>query len=671
MSDKVVLTAYGVIGWEIDPTEISRTLHRHRNSRIELRLHSPGGYTSDASAIGAAIRRHGDVHVVVDGLAASAASLIAMSARSVTMSADAEMMIHRPWVFAVGEAEDLRKSADHLDSVEDRMVARYVARTGLEEATIREMLAAETWMSAAEAVEFGFADEVGNESGSDNDEVIAAYLVSAETDQQLYSYRHPRERTGQIAAILAAKSPKPSKREEIMENEEEVTTSAGDDVVARATQREITAAAKLAEAEKRRSEERQAIAKERERIGQINALCARHGIPDELRASYIDGGVSLERVNGAILTYLHDTQALLGPSVQVGEDAGERLVQDVRNSLECRLGFAEPDPKNRLIGQPLQAMATFFDPLRGIGGADNAVRRVFQSSANVDPTITHTSSDFPGILAGVAYKSLLQGYAEFPHTHQEWTRTGQMSNFHPAVRTGLGKFADLAPVEEGAQYVSTTLGDTSAQLSLDKYGNTFGITWEAVVNDDLNALTDIPRRFGAAARRTVENKVYGLLEDNVLMPDGEELFHTAHNNGANDLLTKDNLIKAITAMKSQLADGQKAGMVPRYLVVPTELEFTARELLLPAPPGSPPNILGGALEIIVSQALTETARWYVIAGPQNDTAEVAYLNGKKEPEMFRAEGFTIDGHTYKVRMVFGAAVLDYRAFYRGGVAPAS
>jgi ATP-dependent Clp protease protease subunit len=115
-------------------------------------------------AIYSMLKRHSaTVNVYVDGLAASIASIIAMAGDSVKMPKNAMLMVHNPWSFGMGNANDFRKLADDLDKVRESMISVYEDKTGMEKESIVELMDAETWMTAEEAVEFGFADEIEEE----------------------------------------------------------------------------------------------------------------------------------------------------------------------------------------------------------------------------------------------------------------------------------------------------------------------------------------------------------------------------------------------------------------------------------------------------------------------------------------------------------------------------
>jgi ATP-dependent Clp protease protease subunit len=127
---------------------------------VTVRINSPGGDVFDGFAIYNLLAAHdGQINVVVDGLAASAASTIAMAGDTITMSDNALMMIHDPWSFAVGNAADMTKTAELLDKIKGSIVKTYQSHSGLDESEISELMTAETWLSADEAIEKGLATE--------------------------------------------------------------------------------------------------------------------------------------------------------------------------------------------------------------------------------------------------------------------------------------------------------------------------------------------------------------------------------------------------------------------------------------------------------------------------------------------------------------------------------
>jgi len=156
---------YGVIvdyQWDADdmsPAEFIRAINGLGD--FDLHVNTPGGSVVAGLAIYNAIRRHkGTVTAYVDSIAASMGSVIIMAADKIVMPANALLMIHDPWTVAVGNADDMRKQADVMDKFKAGLVAAYHDKTGMAVADIEKMMTDESWITAAEAVEFGFADQV-------------------------------------------------------------------------------------------------------------------------------------------------------------------------------------------------------------------------------------------------------------------------------------------------------------------------------------------------------------------------------------------------------------------------------------------------------------------------------------------------------------------------------
>ncbi|KKK61287.1 hypothetical protein LCGC14_3015850, partial [marine sediment metagenome] len=128
---------------------------------IDLRINSPGGNLFDGNAIYNALRSHSaTINVFIDGVAASIASVIAMSGNTIEMPENAMMMIHDPQGMVMGTAADMMKVADVLDKMKVGIVAAYRDKTEMDDADIAELMTDETWMTAEEAVKWGFADKM-------------------------------------------------------------------------------------------------------------------------------------------------------------------------------------------------------------------------------------------------------------------------------------------------------------------------------------------------------------------------------------------------------------------------------------------------------------------------------------------------------------------------------
>ena len=149
--------------WGVTASAFKSALARVGTSRLRVNLNSPGGDVFDGIAIMNALVQHpAQVEINVLGLAASAASIVAMAGDRVVMADNAFMMIHNTWVIAMGDRNALMDMSNTMAKLDDALARTYAHRTGLDVAEAQAMMDAESWLSAADAVDQGFADDVAD-----------------------------------------------------------------------------------------------------------------------------------------------------------------------------------------------------------------------------------------------------------------------------------------------------------------------------------------------------------------------------------------------------------------------------------------------------------------------------------------------------------------------------
>jgi len=317
-----------------------------------------------------------------------------------------------------------------------------------------------------------------------------------------------------------------------------------------------------------------------------------------------------------------------------------------------------------------------------------------------------TTSDFPLLFGDVLDRQVLASYKASEPVWKAFVRQSTVPRISPQV--GGYRFAItggdqvLAKVGEKGEYLASDRDETRYSLSVDKYGRQFDISWEALINDDLGALKDTPERFARAAIRTEHDVVTTLYA-------GSALYNSARganmNNAVGTALTIASLETGIETMQA-FVDGTGNPIMnrPKYLVVPPALEMTARQILtstqkmwtqttaLAAPAAWPmTNVVASyGLQLIVDPYLmlrgtgaNLATQWYLFSDPKDIAAvEVAHLKGHERPEicMKASDKVTIGGGAinpmsgdfatdnvfYRVRLVFGGALLDWRGTYIGG-----
>lgn len=140
---------------------IAGVLNQDKSRAITLRINSPGGDVFEARAIASLIRGHGgQTKAIVDGIAASAATTVALAASRVEMAAGAFFMVHRAWTMTAGNKSDLRELADLLEKIDGAIADDYARKTGATPAAMLKAMDAETWYTADEALAAQFVDAV-------------------------------------------------------------------------------------------------------------------------------------------------------------------------------------------------------------------------------------------------------------------------------------------------------------------------------------------------------------------------------------------------------------------------------------------------------------------------------------------------------------------------------
>lgn len=150
------------LGDEVTPKDFKADLDSLGDIQtLNIYINSSGGDVFSGQAIYSMLKRHpAQKNVYVDGLAASIASLIAMAGDKIIMPANSMLMIHNPWTVAMGNSNDFRKLADDMDKIRESMLSVYESKTGIKQEDIIPLLDAETWLTAQDALENGFCDEI-------------------------------------------------------------------------------------------------------------------------------------------------------------------------------------------------------------------------------------------------------------------------------------------------------------------------------------------------------------------------------------------------------------------------------------------------------------------------------------------------------------------------------
>ena len=582
---------------------------------LTVHINSPGGNVTDALAIYSVLRKHpGYVTAIVDGFCASAATIVALAADEVVMAEHSMMMVHNPWIVAQGDAAHMRKTAETLDLASRELVAIYTERTGLSGERVGAIMEAETWFNAYEAVEAGFAHRVDDAERSKPRQTATAMAF--------------------LASIVSSPDAAIQSRQRLTDSKED----------------------------------------HRRQIHALIAPFANRGNVNQLLENKEIMSYTTAQVREKLLVALGEgtTPCATTPTTHFGYIGNGNIVRDgMVDALSTRLGFAQAqDTNNPYRTMSLLDMARASLSERGVSVASYGTKMQLVGAA-----FTHHTSDFGNVLMNVSEKAMLRGWENSGETFPLWTKKGSLSNFHPAHRVGISGFPTLPKVPEGAEYKYVTCDDRGAPIALATYGGLFGITRQAIINDDLGAFNTLPANLGRTARRTIGDLVYSTLTSNANFVDGKPLFSADHGNTTEVASAMSPI--ALGELRRQMrlqpdAFGAALNISPSFIIVPAALESAAIQVLnSTSVPGAqmnsgianPVNRMGN---LIVESRLDSAPApyWYVAAEQGADTIEVAYLDGVDVPYLEQQEGWTVDGVSFKVRIDAGVAPLDYRGLAR-------
>lgn len=431
-----------------------------------------------------------------------------------------------------------------------------------------------------------------------------------------------------------------------------------------------------------------AIEAERKRCLTIRSMAKKVGIADEFADDLIARGISSNEASAAMIDKLAERQASDQPNtrsaqptvVTSGFDAS--VVAAKRSAMQnallarCNPSIQLEENAREFRGMRLIDMARESVEMAGGNARGMTPQEIARAALGCDRTAVraagmHSTSDFPILLGSTVNRTLRDAYALAPQTWRPLGRQTTVSDFREVSRVALGDIAALEKVNEHGEYKYGSLEEEGAPLKVGKFGKIIAITWEAIVNDDLSAMTRIPQALGAAAAQAESDVVWNLLLGNPTFIDGKTVFHADHGNlaASGGAINTTTLAAARAAMRKQKSKaGHFLNLGPEYLVVGPDKELEAYQFTssnyVPAKNADINDSRNASLQVIVDARITGN-QWYLYAAPGLvDTFEYAYLEGEQGVFTETREGFEVDGMEIKARLVFGAAWIDYRGVYK-------
>ena len=688
------------VGWMWDedvffaPSMVRQALTALGEGRITVRLNSNGGHVDAGEQIRSMLAGHpGGCRIIVEGIAASAASLIFMAGAERLMSAGSHLMIHDPSGAVWGNEEEARRQADMLGIVASTYAAVYAAASGKSAEEARAIMKAETWYGPEAAIAAGFADAVVG-AVTPLEPTAPPPLATAQAEARaMYMSACDRLRTRlaarpdtppRVPALGTELSHPAAPRGPVQEDLSMThpTNSGGTAPQVPATPPAGATPAPTAMAAPQPAPQASTpdlLAAERGRVRALREMATPFIASGRLMQAdldqLIDAGTSA--ADGA--TQMMARMAAAEPQ---GRSAGPRshITRDetdtrMEGMIEALMGQTE-GPAQQYRGMRLRHLAMDLAGSRHDYNDTAAIRRGMASTTMMGGALG--VSDFAYITTEVMNRSLLAAYQRRAASWQ--LVTGQAltaTDFRELHAARFGGDFQLKKVLENGEYEESTLVDQAEGLKVERRGRTIRLTFEAVVNDDMGAFLRIPNEFAMAARTMESSMVWALMRENAtLKSDGKALFHAAHGNiGTAAAISITSVSAGRKAMWEQRAYGAKdkddfMQVEPDRLIVPPALELVALQFTAATTPATDGTVnpykatlTPAVVPNLGAAAGGSDTAWYLISSDLPPIAH-AYLEGYNAPTVQTIEGMNPDAVVMNARHIFGAAAVEFRGAHK-------
>lgn len=409
-----------------------------------------------------------------------------------------------------------------------------------------------------------------------------------------------------------------------------------------------------------------AVAEERKRSADITALCRDFNIEAD---EYIRSGKSIQEVQALVLEKLRqNNQPSDTTRTEVKAEEIEKFTRAAADAILLRGGLNLEKPADG-AGE-LRSMRLRDLMIDCVERSGNSRARYLDDAGLIREALSGAGA-FAGILSNAANKSLSNGYLAAETTFEQWTGTGSNPDFKEATEYRLSEAGELVQITSSGEFKHDEMKDAGSKKSVLTYGRSWSITRQALVNDDLGALTKIPAAYAAAAKRGINTLVYSTLGkagNSVFAADKGNLAST----GGVPSVTSIGDGRAAMRNQKNLRGKETLNIAPKFILVPTGLETITEQLLVSTTDPASSNFgvknpFTGRLTPICDAELDKysATAWYLAAqAGLVDTIEVTYLNGQKTPVIESQVSFDVLGIKWRIYIDYGVTLLDYRGLYK-------
>jgi ATP-dependent protease ClpP protease subunit len=676
LSGTVLLDEWAAWMWDEDvyftPRLVREALASLGEGRATVRVNSSGGHVMAGEQIRAILAAHpGGCRMVVEGWAASAASLLFMAGAERAMSAGSLLMIHDPSGGVWGTEAEMRKEADVMGKMADVYAAVYARASGRTVAEARAVMLAETYLGPEEAIAGGWAHEIVEEAP------LPAVTADAGTPRRatMAAVRDAVMATGRTLAARLQRNVQPAMmvtaKEAVMPTENPAT------VVAPLPTSPVTAAAPAPVAQVPAAD---AVMAERARIRDIRAMAQPFVASGRLAAADVDA-----LIDDGTPAHAAGQRFLVQMAAAEPANAGRATATILRDEVDTRRSGIEgalvarmandrdvTGPARDFMGLSLAEMVAASAGQTGrVGRAAGDQLRVIEMAFG-----SHSTSDFPALFENALNKRLLSAYAAAMPTYRAIAQRMDFADFRPHPIAGVGDWPNLLPVTENGEIKFGTVSDKKETVALIAYARGLRISRQMIVNDDLGGIDRILVSRGRAVAAFEEQNFFAMFlsganaDGPTLLETTRQVFNTTDltKAGTAAAITAANVAIGIQAMRGRKGVSGEAflDVTPSILLTGPAKEFEGLQLLAPiqAAQASNVNPYVNRMTQVVSPYISGNA-WYLFADPASVPAFMyGYLQGEAGPRMRMEEPFGQQGVGYTVELDFGVGAVDYRGGWK-------
>lgn len=678
LSGYVMSDEHASWAWEDEiffcPRMVREGLLHLGEGEVVVRLNSIGGDPVAGEAIRSVLAGHpGGVRIVVEGCAASAASLLLMGGRRREMTAGSWIMIHNPSAWVSGGADELRAQADVLDMLARIYGQVYAQASGQTVDDIITMMAAETYMDADAAIAAGFIHALAAADAPPPEvpEPPAAVPPSEVARTEM------RDAMTHWGAMMRACNPVSAPGAEVIAASSRGTPAPAA-ITMEATMPTLTTPAP---GQDPATQTQTAVMAERRRVTDIRQMATPFMAAGRLTEAdvqaLIDDGTSAEAAGSRLMATMAAREPVgsnIAPAPR-GRDETETRRMAMEDSLVLRLSGSPIEDQTRAAAARQYMDHSLVEMAAGRLG-HSRVPGNFAGREEVLRMAFLSTSDFPALFENALNRSLAARYAQATPTYRRIARQRTYVDFRAHTTVRVGDFPEMQPVSpEGGEVKAGKFSEAKETTSVTAYGIQVPISRQMLVNDSLGGIQQILNDRGAAVARFEEKTFYAMMlggsnaDGPTLVETSRQVFNTTDNTksssgGAIGVTTVS--VGRAKMMAQTSSDGGKLGLYPTILLCGPDKLTEAEQLVATIQPtqASNVNVFSGRLDPVSTPWITGNA-WYLFADPGAAACfEWGLLDGYSAPRFRMDEPFGVQGVAFSLEHDFGCGAIDFRAGYK-------